>query len=248
MADPADKITGLGLLFCERLGGRAGARRWIGAVHARGQRAEQPGQPVGVIVVHSGEDAGFHSGNARLVPGEHAQALCCGPNLSGSTIGGVGNAFHQLGVHHAVEQVGQDRAIDGEVRPDGLLRRQVSVNDGRQHLIAAHSPGRVGTALARQALKAGYQVCIATTQPAASDLVVLAIPLHKYRTLNPGELAGRIVIDAMNYWAPVDGAIDAGPLAAGRSFEPATEIFTGSHTANQLRALIQKARPLAVAA
>ena len=206
--------------------------------------------------------------------------------------------------------------------------------------------GRVGTALARQALKAGYQVRIATAQPAAdnallvdlvthgavavessqaaaSDLVVLAIPLHKYRTLNPGELAGRIVIDAMNYWAPVDGvfddferdsrttsevveeflrdarvvkslnhigyheleeddraagapmrralalagddleakavvesfidrlgydAIDAGPLAAGRSFEPATESITGSHTANQLRALIQKARPLAVAA
>ncbi|WP_104135723.1 NADPH-dependent F420 reductase [Cryobacterium sp. Y62] len=206
--------------------------------------------------------------------------------------------------------------------------------------------GRVGTALARQALKAGYQVRIATRQPAAenallvdivtpgavavqssqaaaSDLVVLAIPLHKYRTLNPGELAGRIVIDAMNYWAPVDGvfddfesdprtssevveeflqgarvvkslnhigyheleednkpagmptrralalagddaqakavvesfidrlgydAVDAGFLAAGRSFEPATEIFTGSHTANQLRALIQKARPLAAAA
>lgn len=206
--------------------------------------------------------------------------------------------------------------------------------------------GRVGTALARQAVKAGYQVRIATTAPAAenallvdivtpgavavessqaaaSDLVVLAIPLHKYRTLNQGDLAGRIVIDAMNYWAPVDGvfddfesdsrttsevveeflrdarvvkslnhigyheleeddqpagtamrralalagddarakalvanfidrlgydAVDAGPLAAGRSFQPATEIFTGSHTANQLVALIQKDRPLADAA
>ncbi|WP_105036555.1 NADPH-dependent F420 reductase [Cryobacterium aureum] len=206
--------------------------------------------------------------------------------------------------------------------------------------------GRVGTALARQALKAGYRVRIATSQPAAdnallvdivtpgavavessvaaaSDLVVLAIPLHKYRTLNTHALAGRIVIDAMNYWAPVDGvfddfesdprttsevvedflpgarvvkslnhigyheleeddkaagmptrralalagddaaakafvtnfidrlgydAVDAGPLAAGRAFQPATEIFTGSHTANQLRALIEKARPLADAA
>ncbi|TFB95519.1 NADP oxidoreductase [Cryobacterium sp. TMT1-3] len=206
--------------------------------------------------------------------------------------------------------------------------------------------GRVGTALARQAMKAGYRVRIATTQSAAdnallveivtpgavavqaseaaaSDLVVLAIPLHKYRTLNPLDLTGRIVIDAMNYWAPVDGvfddfesdsrttsevvesfltgarvvkslnhigyheleeddkpagdasrralalagddaaaksfvshfidrlgydAVDAGPLAAGRSFQPATEIFTGSHTANQLVALIQKDRPLADAA
>lgn len=213
-------------------------------------------------------------------------------------------------------------------------------------IIGILGAGRVGTALARQALKAGYQVRIATAQPAmdnallvdivtpgavavesseaaASDLVVLAIPLHKYRTLHPGDLAGRIVIDAMNYWAPVDGvfddfesdtrtsseivegflqhsrvvkslnhigyhelegddkpagdatrralalagddaeakafvanfidrlgydAVDAGNLAAGRSFQPATEIFTGSHTANQLVALIQKDRPLSDAA
>ena len=91
--------------------------------------------------------------------------------------------------------------------------------------------GRVGTALARTTIKAGYRVRIATAKPAAenallvnivtpgaeaveaheaaaSDLVVLAIPLHKYRTLNPHELAGRIVIDAMNYWAPIDGVFD----------------------------------------
>ncbi len=220
------------------------------------------------------------------------------------------------------------------------------LSNHRDTTIGILGSGRVGTALARQALKAGYQVRIATAKPAAenallvdivtpgavavessqaaaSDLVVLAIPLHKYRTLNPHELAGRIVIDAMNYWAPIDGvfddfesdprttsevvegfllnarvvkslnhigyheleeddkaagdvtrralalagddaeakalvatfidrlgydAVDAGPLAAGRSFEPATEIFTGSHTAHQLVALIQKASPLADAA
>src|SRR3954452_10221159 len=91
--------------------------------------------------------------------------------------------------------------------------------------------GRVGTAVARQALKAGYRVKIATSKPAqeiallvdiitpgalavdaaeaaASDLVVVAVPLHKYRTLNPGLLAGKIVVDAMNYWAPTDGEVD----------------------------------------
>jgi predicted dinucleotide-binding enzyme len=91
--------------------------------------------------------------------------------------------------------------------------------------------GRVGTALARQALKAGYDVLIATARPPAeialivqfmapgakavtaeaaardSDIVMLALPLGKYRTLDPDSLAGRIVIDAMNYWAPVDGHI-----------------------------------------
>ena len=199
--------------------------------------------------------------------------------------------------------------------------------------------GRVGTAVARQAVKVGYQVVIATAQPAEeiallveivapgatavsaveaaeSDIVVLAIPLHKYGTLQPDLLAGKTVIDAMNYWAPVDGAIDvfeaddrtsseiiqsflagakvvkslnhigyhdleaegrepgtpgrralalagddadatalvagfidrlgydpvdAGPLAAGRIFEPGTDIFNGSHTSETLRLIVAAA-------
>lgn len=91
--------------------------------------------------------------------------------------------------------------------------------------------GRVGMALARQALKAGYEVKIATAKPPTeialmvdllapgatsvsadtaardSDVVILALPLGKYRTLHPENFAGQIVIDAMNYWAPTDGTI-----------------------------------------
>jgi predicted dinucleotide-binding enzyme len=196
--------------------------------------------------------------------------------------------------------------------------------------------GRVGTAVARQALKAGYDVSIATAKPAdeiallveiitpgavavtaaeaaGADIVVVAVPLRKYHTLDPGLLAGRTVIDAMNYWAPIDGEIDdfendvrssseivqaylagseivktlnhigyrdleedgrepgaegrralalaggnnkakaivagfidrlgfepvdAGPLEAGRVFQPGTEIFNGSHTDEQLRSIL----------
>jgi predicted dinucleotide-binding enzyme len=196
--------------------------------------------------------------------------------------------------------------------------------------------GRVGTAVGRQALKAGYGVMVATSKPAddielmvqimtpgavavtaaeatEADIVVIAVPLHKYRTLDPALLAGKTVIEAMNYWAPVDGeiddfenddmtssevvqaylagsnivktlnhigyhdlevdgqepgsagrralalagdhhdakdlvsrfinrlgydAVDAGPLEAGRSFQPGTEIFNGSHTAQQLRSIL----------
>ncbi|KUL94134.1 NADP oxidoreductase [Bosea sp. WAO] len=91
--------------------------------------------------------------------------------------------------------------------------------------------GRVGTALARRAVAAGYDVQVATAKPAAeiallleimvpgaradeaeaviaaSDIVILALPLSKYRALRPELFTGKVVVDAMNYWAPTDGVI-----------------------------------------
>jgi predicted dinucleotide-binding enzyme len=45
----------------------------------------------------------------------------------------------------------------------------------------------------------------ATEAVEESDIVVLATPLHKITTLDPSLVADRIVVDAMNYWPPVDG-------------------------------------------
>lgn len=92
--------------------------------------------------------------------------------------------------------------------------------------------GRVGTAVARQALAAGYDVRIAgsgdpskielitsvlvpgavplTASAVAeqSDVIVVAVPLGRMGTLPFSSLSGKIVVDAMNYWAPTDGTQD----------------------------------------
>jgi predicted dinucleotide-binding enzyme len=91
--------------------------------------------------------------------------------------------------------------------------------------------GRLGTAMARQALTAGYEVRITNSRgpetlslmlrvllPGAqaatleavikeSDIIILAIPLNQYKALTPQLFAGKIVIDAMNYWPPTEGSI-----------------------------------------
>jgi predicted dinucleotide-binding enzyme len=97
--------------------------------------------------------------------------------------------------------------------------------------IAVLGAGHVGPVIARIALDAGFEVAIATSgnpenlelitqvvMPGVearwaadavriADLVVLSIPLHRFRAVDPALLAGKLVVDAMNYWAPADGVV-----------------------------------------
>ncbi|GLW10153.1 hypothetical protein Misp01_52820 [Microtetraspora sp. NBRC 13810] len=95
--------------------------------------------------------------------------------------------------------------------------------------IAVLGAGHVGPAIARVAIAAGHPVTIAASGDPAkialitqvlipgaeprwaadavedADIVVLAIPLHRFAAFDPALVAGRLVIDTMNYWPPTDG-------------------------------------------
>ncbi len=92
--------------------------------------------------------------------------------------------------------------------------------------------GKMGTTIARAAIAAGYDVAIAGSgepqeialtvdvlapgaRPATTDavvrhaeIIVLAVPTHRFRDLEADTFAGKILVDAMNYWQPIDGDDD----------------------------------------
>jgi predicted dinucleotide-binding enzyme len=95
--------------------------------------------------------------------------------------------------------------------------------------IAVLGAGHSGPVIARAAVEAGYHVSIAASGDPArialiarvlapgaeprwaadtvadADVVILAIPIHRFAAFDPALVAGKLVVDVMNYWPPVDG-------------------------------------------
>ncbi len=112
--------------------------------------------------------------------------------------------------------------------PSGVKWLQMQIQLPR---IAVLGAGHVGPVIARIAVAAGYPVAIAAsgdpekialmtqvlvpgaeTRWAAdavkdADIVVLSIPLHRFPAFDPDLVAGTLVVDAMNYWPPVNGVL-----------------------------------------
>ena len=108
--------------------------------------------------------------------------------------------------------------------------------------------GKLGIVLAQLARKAGYEVLISgsgspdeislTTKVLApgsialtseevakqAQMIILALPLSKYKNIPKQALVGKLVVDAMNYWWEVDGPRDDF-LEPGQSSSEAVQQF-----------------------
>lgn len=100
-------------------------------------------------------------------------------------------------------------------------------------VIGIFGAGKVGTALARLLMSAGYQVAltgsprqtaldllVSVVAPGAhvaeprelverADVIIVAVPFGKAGTVPWESFDGKVVVDATNYWPPIDGTIPA---------------------------------------
>jgi predicted dinucleotide-binding enzyme len=121
--------------------------------------------------------------------------------------------------------------------------------------------GKLGMALARAALAAGYQVAVASSGPAEriallvdvlapgavastvdsavdfADVIVLAVPTHRFRELPSDLFDGKILVDAMNYWPDTDGEDPELAAADGGSSAVVQAHFPGARVVKSLNQL-----------
>jgi len=134
----------------------------------------------------------------------------------------------------------------------------VSSGETGQRRLGIVGAGRVGTTIARAAIAAGYDVAISGSGTAdrialivdvlapgaralstdevvrQTDLIVLAVPMHRFRELPRDLFAGKILIDAMNYWEDIDGVDQELATAPGGTSVVVQEWFPSARVVKSL--------------
>jgi predicted dinucleotide-binding enzyme len=121
--------------------------------------------------------------------------------------------------------------------------------------------GKLGTTIARLAVAAGYGVALSGSGPAErialtvdvlapgalavtteevvrhADVIVRAVPTHRFRELPRDLFASKILIDAMNYWEPNDGVDEDLALAPSGSSVVVQQRFPSGRVVKSLNQL-----------
>ena len=122
--------------------------------------------------------------------------------------------------------------------------------------------GFVGKAVARLALEAGYDVMVSNSRGVKSlasvpsgigarigtvadaadfgDMVLVAIPLDQYKTIPVEPLAGKTVIDAINYYPERDGSVPDLDTRRKATSELLADHLPSSHVVKAFNAILAK--------
>jgi 8-hydroxy-5-deazaflavin:NADPH oxidoreductase len=121
--------------------------------------------------------------------------------------------------------------------------------------------GKLGMTLARAAVAAGYEVAVASSGAAerialsvdvlapgavastvedvadSADVIILAVPVHRFRELRSDLFDGKILVDAMNFWPDTDGEDPELAAAGGGSSVVVQAHFPGARVVKSLNQL-----------
>jgi 8-hydroxy-5-deazaflavin:NADPH oxidoreductase len=137
----------------------------------------------------------------------------------------------------------------------------VSSSEPTDRRLGIVGAGKAGTTIARAAVAGGYDVAISGSgaadrielivevlAPGAravstdevvthAGLIVLAIPMHRFRELRRDLFAGKILVDAMNYWDEIDGVDDQFETAPAGTSMVVQEWFSSARVVKSLNHL-----------